>query len=39
MELSQHSALLPGISLASALPQNVGAISDHTLPDSGDNLR
>lgn len=28
MELSQHSALLPGISLASALPQNVGAISD-----------
>lgn len=28
MELSQHSALLPGINLASVLPQNVGAISD-----------
>ena len=28
MELSEHSALLPGINLASALPQDVGAISD-----------
>lgn len=28
MELSQHSALLPGINLVSTLPQNVGAISD-----------
>lgn len=28
MELSEHSALLPGINLASALPQNIGALSD-----------